>query len=57
MAFKLQITKTLLMPTNDSIVVLLEQPDLDYIDPSKEAFNVVGLVSRSTLRAKAVFQL
>ena len=45
------------MPSNDSIVVLLEQPDLDYIDPSKEAFNVVGLVSRSTMRAKALLQL
>ena len=57
MLFKLQITKTLLMPSSDSIVVLLEQPDLDYIDPNKEAYNVIGLVSRSTMRAKALFQL
>ena len=45
------------MPSNDSIVVLLEQPDLDFIDNSKDLFNVVGLISRSTMRAKALFQL
>ena len=58
MAFKMQISKTLLMPANDSIVVLLEQPNMDYIDSSKEAAcNVVGLVSRSTMRTQAIYRL
>jgi len=50
MAFKMQISKTLLVPANDAIVVLLEQPNMDYIDSSKAATNVVALVSRSTMR-------
>ena len=50
MVFKMQISKTLLIPTNDSIVVLLEQPNMDYIDSSKQACNAIGLVSRSTMR-------
>ena len=58
MAFKMQISKTLLLPANDSIVVLLEQPNMDYIDSSKEAAcNVVGLVSRSTMRTQAIYRL
>ena len=57
MVFKMQISKTLLIPANDSIVVLLEQPNMDYIDSSKEACNIVSLVSRSTMRAKAIFRL
>ena len=57
MMFKLQISKTLLVPSNDSIVVLLEQPDLDFIDNNKDVHNVVGLVSRSTMQAKAIFRL
>ena len=51
MMFKMQITKTLLTPHNDSIVVLLEQPNMDYIDDSKSAYNVVGKISRSSMRA------
>ena len=50
MVFKMQITKTLLMGGSDSLIVLLEQPNMDYIDNSKQATNVVGLVSRSTMR-------
>ena len=57
MVFKMQISKTLLVPANDSIVVLLEQPNMDYIDSSKQACNVVGLVSRSTMRTQAIFRL
>ena len=57
MMFKLQISKTLLVPSNDSIVVLLEQPDLDFIDNNKDVHNVVGLVSRSTMQAKAILRL
>ena len=30
---------------------------MDYIDSSKEACNVVGLVSRSTMRTQAIFRL
>ena len=50
MVFKMQISKTLLVPANDAIVVLLEQPNLDYIDASKQACNAVALVSRATMR-------
>ena len=58
MVFKMQISKTLLIPQNDSIVVLLEHPNLDFIDNSKqEACNVVGLVSRSTMRTQAIYRL
>lgn len=57
MVFKMQISKTLLIPQNDSIVVLLEQPNMDYIDSSKQACNIVGLVSRSTMRTQAIFRL
>ena len=57
MMFKLQITKTLLVPSNDSIVVLLEQPDLDFIDSNKDVYNVVALISRSSMRAKAHLKL
>ena len=38
-------------------MVLLEQPDLDFIDNNKDVHNVVGLVSRSTMQAKAIFRL
>ena len=58
MVFKMQISKTLLVPSNDAIVVLLEQPNMDYIDNSKpQACNVVALVSRSTMRTQAIFTL
>lgn len=57
MVFKMQISKTLLIPANDAIVVLLEQPNMDYIDSSKQACNVVGLVSRSTMRIQSTFKL
>ena len=57
MVFKMQITKTLLMGGSDSLIVLLEQPNMDYIDNSKQATNVVGLVSRSTMRTQAIFSL
>ena len=57
MMFKLQITKTLLVPSEDSIVVLLEQPDLDFIDNNKDVYNVVALISRSSMRAKAFLKL
>jgi hypothetical protein len=50
MLFKKQITKSLLLPKFDSIVVLLEEPDLAYIDESK---NVV----RSTIQAQKIFKL
>ena len=30
---------------------------MDYIDSSKEACNVIGLVSRSTMRTQAIFRL
>ena len=53
----MQISKTLLVPANDSIVVLLEQPNMDYIDTTKQASNCVALVSRSTMRTQAVFRL
>ena len=46
-----------MVPANDAIVVLLEQPNLDYIDASKQACNAVALVSRATMRTQAVFRL
>ena len=57
MVFKMQISKTLLVPSNDAIVVLLEEPNMDYIDSSKKACNIVGLVSRSTMRTHSIFKL
>lgn len=57
MVFKMQISKTLLNPADDSIVVLLEQPNMDYLDTSKKSCNVVGLVSRSTMRTQAIYSL
>lgn len=45
------------MPKFDSIVVLLEEPDLAYIDETKNAVNLVALVSRSTIQPKTVFKL
>lgn len=46
--FKKQITKSLLLPEHNSIAVLLEEPDLAYIDDSKNAVNLIALVSRDT---------
>lgn len=57
MLFKKQITKSLLLPKYDSIVVLLEEPDLAYIDETKNVVNLVGLVSRSTIQAQKIFKL
>lgn len=57
MVFKMQISKTLLVPSNDAIIVLLEQPNMDYIDASKQVCNCIALVSRSTMRTQAVFRL
>ena len=57
MLFKKQITKSLLLPKIDSIVVLLEEPDLAYIDETKNAVNYVALVARSTMQATKVFNL
>ena len=57
MVFKMQISKTLLVQSNDSIVVLLEQPNMDFINTSKQSCNVIGLVSRSTMRTQHIFQL
>lgn len=57
MLFKKQITKSLLLPKIDSIVVLLEEPDLAYIDETKNAVNYVALVSRSSMQATKVFNL
>lgn len=47
MLFKKQITKSLLIPKLDLIVVLLEEPDLAYVDETKNCVNLVALVSRS----------
>jgi len=49
MLFKKQITKSLLLSKFDSIVVLLEEPDLAYLDETKNAVNLIALVSRSTI--------
>jgi len=37
--------------------VLLEEPDLAYIDETKDAFNAVGIVSRTTFKATSLFTL
>jgi hypothetical protein len=49
MHFKKQITRSQLIPKFDQIVVLLEEPDLAYIDETKAAVNMIALVSRSTI--------
>jgi len=41
----------------DLIAVLLEEPDLAYIDDTKNAVNLVALISRTTIMAKTVFKL
>ncbi len=38
-------------------MVLLEEPDLAYIDETKNVVNLVGLVSRSTIQATKIFKL
>ena len=37
--------------------MLLEEPDLAYIDETKNAVNLVALVSRSTIQTKEIFKL
>ena len=46
-----------MIPKFDSIVVLLEEPDLAYIDETKNAVNLIALVSRSTIQTKTIFKL
>ena len=46
-----------MVPNSDHILVLLEEPDLAYIDETQEAFNVIGLVSRSNFKALALHTL
>lgn len=37
--------------------MLLEEPDLAYVDESKNAVNLIALVSRSTFQAEMLFKL
>ena len=55
--FEKQVTKSLLIPKFDSITVLLEEPDMAYLDETRNAFNQVALVNRSTMAQKALFKL
>lgn len=48
MLFKKQITKSLIIPKQESVVVLLEEPNLAFIDETTQAVNMVALVNRST---------
>jgi hypothetical protein len=57
MLFKKQITKSLILPKLDSIVVLLEEPDLAYVDESKPAVNLIALVNRNTFNVHHLFKL
>lgn len=57
MLFKKQITKSLLISKFDLIVVLLEEPDLAYIDETKNAVNLVALICRSSIQVKTMFKL
>jgi hypothetical protein len=57
MLFKKQITKSLLMPQQDQIVVVLEEPNLMYVDETKPEVNLVALVNRTTFKSKSIFPL
>ena len=57
MLFKKQITKSLLLPQLNSIAVLLEEPDLAYIDDTKIAVNLIAIVSKDTFQAQKIFKL
>jgi hypothetical protein len=46
-----------MIPKQESIVVLLEEPDLAYIDETSQAFNLVALVNKSTFIVQSVFKL
>lgn len=45
------------MPQQDHIVVILEEPNLLYVDMTKPEVNLVAIVSRTTFKAKAIFKL
>jgi hypothetical protein len=46
-----------MIPKQELIVVLLEEPDLAYIDETSQAFNLVALVNKSTFNVQSVFKL
>jgi hypothetical protein len=57
MLFRKQVTKSILLPGSDQILVMLEQPDYEYISEGKQCFNMLALVSRSTMKASALLNL
>lgn len=46
-----------MVPESDHILVMLEQPDYEYINEQKQSFNMLGLVSRSSMKASTLFSL
>lgn len=46
-----------MVPESDKILIMLEQPDYEYINEQKQSFNMLGLVSRSSMKASALFNL
>jgi len=57
MLFKKQITKSLIIPKQESVVVLLEEPNLAFIDETTQAVNMVALVNRSTFNVQHLLKL
>jgi len=57
MLFKMQITKTLTIKGSDLMLGLFEQPNLEYLDSAKNSNNIIGLLDKGTLSAKAIYEL
>ena len=57
MLFKKQITKSLIIPKQERVVVLLEEPNLAYVDDTIQAVNMVALVNRSTFSVLNLLKL
>lgn len=54
MSFKKQVTKCLLLPKDEFIVALMEQPDFLYLDDTKQEYNMICVINRSDLTVRSV---
>jgi hypothetical protein len=57
MLFKKQITKSLIIPQQESVVVLLEEPNLAFVDETIQAVNMVALVEKATFNVQHLLKL
>ena len=57
MNFTKEVSKAVILPNDDAVVVLMEEPDFGYLDPKSGATNSIALLSKSNFKTLASYSL